>query len=196
VKDLLRFVLEHVEDKEVIPLLEGLLEARRELRPTLLKPHDRLRDIVFLDLALDSTVRTAVERGLESLTNAGPLELALIISMVVENLCLSSNNNEELVYCLKDWYHIINVIRDKSDNWALRTKAVLDRTRLALADKAEYYQRILQPTAEYLGGLLGIEQWAIDIFTEEMIRAGSAASLSQLLNRLDPVIRKEAHMGR
>jgi alpha-glucan,water dikinase len=73
VKDLLRFVLEHVEDKEVIPLLEGLLEARRELRPTLLKPHDRLRDIVFLDLALDSTVRTAVERGLESLTNAGPL---------------------------------------------------------------------------------------------------------------------------
>ncbi len=36
----------------------------------------------------------------------------------------------------------------------------------------------------------------IDIFTEEMIRAGSAASLSQLLNRLDPVIRKEAHMGR
>jgi hypothetical protein len=28
-------------------------------------------------------------------------ELALIISMVVENLCLSSNNNEELVYCLK-----------------------------------------------------------------------------------------------
>ncbi|KAH9535846.1 hypothetical protein CY35_17G074900 [Sphagnum magellanicum] len=193
--DLLRFVLEHVEDKEVIPLLEGLLEARRELRPTLLKPHDRLRDIVFLDLALDSTVRTAVERGLESLTNAGPLELALIISMVVENLCLSSNNNEELVYCLKDWYHIINVIRDKSDNWALRTKAVLDRTRLALADKAEYYQRILQPTAEYLGGLLGIEQWAIDIFTEEMIRAGSAASLSQLLNRLDPVIRKEAHMG-
>jgi hypothetical protein len=61
----------------------------------------------------------------------------------------------------QDWYHIINVIRDKSDNWALRTKAVLDRTRLALADKAEYYQRILQPTAEYLGGLLGIEQWAV-----------------------------------
>jgi alpha-glucan,water dikinase len=53
-------------------LLQGLLEARRELRPTLLKPHDRLRDIIFLDLALDSTVRTAVERGLEGLTNAGP----------------------------------------------------------------------------------------------------------------------------
>jgi alpha-glucan,water dikinase len=188
-------VLEHVEDKNVLPLLEGLLEARREVRPTLLNAHDRLRDIIFLDLALDSTVRTAVERGLENLTNAGPSELALIISMVVENLALSSNNNEELVYCLKDWYHVIDIINNKSDNWALRTKAVLDRTRLALQDKAEYYQKILQPTAEYLGALLGVEEWAINIFTEEMIRSGSAASLSQLLNRLDPVIRKEAHMG-
>lgn len=53
-------------------MFQGLLEARRELRPTLLKPHDRLRDIIFLDLALDSTVRTAVERGLEDLTNSGP----------------------------------------------------------------------------------------------------------------------------
>ncbi|KAG0623205.1 hypothetical protein M758_3G156100 [Ceratodon purpureus] len=192
---LLAFVLEHVEDRNVLPLLEGLLEARRELRPTLLKPHDRLRDIIFLDLALDSTVRTAVERGLEGLANAGPQELALVISMVVENLALSSNNNEELVYCLKDWYNVMDIIQNKSHNWALRTKAVLDRTRLALQDKAEYYQKILQPTAEYLGGLLGVDEWAVNIFTEEMIRSGSAASLSQLLNRLDPVIRKEAHMG-
>ncbi|KAG0553488.1 hypothetical protein KC19_12G015100 [Ceratodon purpureus] len=192
---LLEFVLDRVEDKDVMPLLEGLLEARRELRPTLLKPHDRLRDIIFLDLALDSTVRTAVERGLEALNSSGPLDLALIISMVVENLALSSNNNEELVYCLKDWYHVTDTIKNKSHKWALRTKAVLDRTRLALQDKAEYYQKVLQPTAEYLGSLLGVEEWAVNIFTEEMIRSGSAASLSLLLNRLDPVIRKEANMG-
>lgn len=29
-----------------------------------------------------------------------------------------------------------------------------------------------------------------------MIRAGSAASLSALLNRLDPVLRETAHLGR
>ena len=34
------------------------------------------------------------------------------------------------------------------------------------------------------------------MFTEEIIRAGSAASLSQLLNRLDPVLRKVANLGR
>lgn len=36
----------------------------------------------------------------------------------------------------------------------------------------------------------------VNIFTEEIIRAGSAASLSSLLNRLDPVLRKTAHLGR
>lgn len=42
---------------------------------------------------------------------------------------------------------------------------MLDRTRLALQDKAEYYQKILQPTAEYLGALLGVEEWAVSLRT-------------------------------
>ena len=41
-----------------------------ELQPVLLKSNDRLKDLLFLDLALDSTVRTAVERGYEELSNA------------------------------------------------------------------------------------------------------------------------------
>lgn len=36
----------------------------------------------------------------------------------------------------------------------------------------------------------------VSIFTEEIVRAGSAASLSALLNRLDPVLRNTANLGR
>ena len=36
----------------------------------------------------------------------------------------------------------------------------------------------------------------VEIFTEEVIRGGSAAALSQLLNKLDPQLRKAADMGR
>ena len=55
------------------PLLsQGLLEARHGLRPLLLKSSDRLKDLLFLDIALDSTVRRAIERGYEELNNAGP----------------------------------------------------------------------------------------------------------------------------
>ncbi|KAI5078481.1 hypothetical protein GOP47_0006152 [Adiantum capillus-veneris] len=192
---LLEFVLDHVEDKDVIPLLEGLLESRCELRPALLKDHDRLVDITFLDLALDSTVRTVAERGLEGLSNAAAKNIIYMIIMVLENLCLSTSYNQEPVYCLKEWSSVHEACVKDDATWPLRAKAVLDRTRLVLADKAEEYLELLQPSAEYLGNLLGVEQWAIDIFTEEIIRSGSAASLSQLLNRIDPALRAAANLG-
>ncbi|XP_010248573.1 PREDICTED: alpha-glucan water dikinase, chloroplastic isoform X2 [Nelumbo nucifera] len=193
--ELLEFVLDHVEDTNVEPLLEGLLEARQELQPLLLKSYERLRDLLFLDIALDSMVRTAIERGYEELNKAGPEKIMYFISMVLENLALSSDNNEDLINCLKGWSHALDMSKSRDDHWALYAKSVLDRTRLALASKAEHYQQVLQPSAEYLGSLLGVDQWAINIFTEEIIRAGSAASLSSLLNRLDPILRKTAHLG-
>lgn len=193
--DLLQFILEHVEDKNVESLLEGLLEARQELQPLLFKPQNRLKDLIFLDISLDSSVRTVIERGYEELNNAGPEKIMYFISMVVENLALSSDDNEDLVYCLKGWKHALDMFRKKDEDWALYAKSILDRTRLSLASKAELYQQILQPSADYLGSLLGVDQWAVSIFTEEMIRAGSAASLSALLNRLDPVLRKTANLG-
>ncbi|KAH7515688.1 hypothetical protein FEM48_Zijuj10G0053100 [Ziziphus jujuba var. spinosa] len=193
--NLLEFVLEHVEDKNVEALLEGLLEARQELRPVLSKSSNRLKDLLFLDIALDSTVRTAIERGYEELNNAGPEKIMYFITMVLENLALSSDDNEDLIYCLKGWNSALSMLKSQNNQWALYAKSVLDRTRLALANKAEYYHRVLQPSAEYLGARLGVDQWAVNIFTEEIIRAGSAASLSSLLNRLDPVLRKTAHLG-
>lgn len=62
---------------------------------------------------------------------------------------------------MKGWNHALNMLKSKDDFWALYAKSVLDRTRLALATKAESYQRVLQPSAEYLGSLLGVDQWAV-----------------------------------
>ncbi|KAI3467562.1 hypothetical protein Pfo_024225 [Paulownia fortunei] len=193
--ELLQFVLAHIEDKNVEALLEGLLEAREELRPLLSQPNDRLKDLIFLDIALDSAVRTAVERGYEELNNASPEKIMYFISLVIENLALSVDNNEDLIYCLKGWNLALSMLKSRDDHWALFAKSVLDRTRLSLASKAESYHQLLQPSAEYLGARLGVDQRAVNIFTEEIIRAGSAASLSSLLNRLDPVLRQTAHLG-
>ncbi|PNT66432.1 alpha-glucan water dikinase, chloroplastic [Brachypodium distachyon] len=193
--ELLKFVLNHIEDQSVESLVEGLLEARAELRPLLLGSTDRLKDLIFLDIALDSTVRTAVERSYERLNNAAPEKIMYFISLVVENLALSTDDNENLLCCLKGWNHALQMSKQSDNQWALYAKAFLDRTRLALATKGEEYHEILQPSAEYLGSLLGIEKWTVDIFTEEIIRSGSAASLSLLLNRLDPVLRNVANLG-
>ncbi|KAJ0727233.1 putative alpha-glucan, water dikinase [Helianthus annuus] len=193
--ELLQFVLEHVEDKNVEPLLEGLLETRQELKPLLSKSNGRLKDLLFLDIALDSTVRTTIERSYEVLKNAKPEKIMYLITLLLENLILSSDNNEDLIYCWKGWNRALTMVKNGENDWALFAKSVLDRTRLALASKGELYHQLLQPSAEYLGALLGIDQWAVSIFTEEMIRSGSAASLSSLVNRIDPVLRSVAHLG-
>ncbi|XP_071716394.1 alpha-glucan water dikinase, chloroplastic-like isoform X2 [Rutidosis leptorrhynchoides] len=193
--ELLQFVLQHVEDKNVEALLEGLVEAREELRPLLSKPNDRLKDLLFLDIALDSTVRTAIERSYEDLNNAKPEKVMYLITLLLENLILSSDNNEDMIYCLKGWNQAINMLETGDGSWALFAKSVLDRTRLALAGKGELYNQLLQPSAEYLGARLNLDQWAVSIFTEEMIRAGSAAPLSSLVNRLDPILRSVANLG-
>ncbi|CAA0819704.1 Alpha-glucan water dikinase 1- chloroplastic [Striga hermonthica] len=193
--ELLQLVLAHIEGENVEALLEGLLEARAELRPLLSQPKDRLKDLIFLDIALDSAVRTAVERGYEELSNASPEKIMHFISLLVENLALSVNNNEDLIYCLKGWNQALDMLKSRDDHWALFAKSVLDRSRLSLASKAESYHHLLQPSAEYLGARLGVDPSAVNIFTEEIIRAGSAASLSSLLNRLDPVLRQTAHLG-
>nr|GEX73905.1 alpha-glucan water dikinase 1, chloroplastic-like isoform X2 [Tanacetum cinerariifolium] len=158
--ELLQFVLEHVEDKNVETLLEGLLEAREELRPLLSKPNDRLKDLLFLDIALDSTVRTAIERSYEELNNAKPEKVMYLITLLLENLILSSDNNEDLIYCLKGWNQALIMLETGDGSWALFAKSVLDRTRLALASKGEFYNQILQPSAEYLGARLNLDQWA------------------------------------
>ncbi|XP_042439164.1 alpha-glucan water dikinase 1, chloroplastic-like [Zingiber officinale] len=192
---LMEFILKHVEDKVVEPLIEGLLEARVQLRPLLLNAHERMKDLIFLDIALDSTVRTVIERSYEELKNAGPQKIIYLISLILENLALSTDDNEDLIYCLKGWNHAMELTKQKDNQWALFSKSFLDRTRLSLSSKAEYYHQILQPSAEYLGSFLGVDQWAVSIFTEEIIRAGSAASLSTLVNRFDPILRTEAHLG-
>lgn len=72
-------------------LIQGLLEARQEIRPLLSKSNDRLKDLLFLDIALESSVRTAIERGYEELNNAGPEVLPVdnIISFSQVYHCIS-----------------------------------------------------------------------------------------------------------
>lgn len=135
-----------VKDKNTLIIyiyIQGLLEAREELRPLLSKPNDRLKDLLFLDIALDSTVRTAIERSYEELSNAKPevnhilarlissfalsvlfnldhnvlfQKVMYLITLLLENLILSSDNNEDLIYCLKVTSRFYRFISSKTLN--------------------------------------------------------------------------------
>ncbi|KAG4147412.1 hypothetical protein ERO13_D05G221000v2 [Gossypium hirsutum] len=189
VNDCLNFVKTHIGDERIGPLMEKLLESRIEIRPLLLTPHRLAKELLFLDLALASAVRTTMERGLKDLNFANPPEIMFFISLVLESLCLSTVKNEDLIYCTKDWYRASESHKSGDAQWALQTKAILDRLQIILSDRAVDLQIKIQPSAEYLGKLLGIGK------TTELIRAGSAAVLSMLITRFDPVLRKVANLG-
>ncbi|XP_065024420.1 alpha-glucan water dikinase 2-like isoform X7 [Musa acuminata AAA Group] len=160
-KESLNFIQSHAGDKNIVPFMEKLLEARIELRGLLFGTTRRLKYFIYLDLALELALKTCMEKSFSELKKAPIQGIMSMVSLMLENLCLSTVNNEELIFITKDWYRVCNLFKPNDQQWSLQTKAVLDRMQLALADKAQYYLKMIQPTAEYLGKLLRVETCAI-----------------------------------
>ena len=177
--------------------LEAMLEARRYLwkwtRPNG-KANDRIKDVIYLDLALESAARSVVEGSLESMSSRAPYDVLRISGLVLENLCMSASGNHELRICLKEWQNVLEAARRQGD-WALQAKAVCDRLQNSLGEISQRYIDALQPTARNMGGKLGVDEHVLSLFSEEIIRGTAAAPLSQMLRALDPVIRNVANMG-
>ena len=98
------------QNGDAFNVLEAILEARRELwqwtKPDG-KDNDRLKDVIYLDLALEAAVRQVMEAQIAEMSKRAPLDVLKITGMVLENLCLSTSENQEFVYCLKDWQNVI-----------------------------------------------------------------------------------------
>ena len=80
---------------------------------------------------------------------------------MVQNVKNLEKMHDYVLLVLQGWQFALSMFKSKKDHWALYAKSVLDRSRLALQSKAERYLEILQPSAEYLGSCLGVEQWAV-----------------------------------
>ena len=80
-------------------------------------------------------------------------------------------------------------------DWALQSRAVLDRLSRALGAAIDHYYQVLQPKAEFLGRAFHAESWAISLFSEEVVRGKPVFALSMLLRQIDPILRREAHLG-
>lgn len=65
------------------------------------------RELLYLDLALENTVRSAAERG----SGASGTGAAALMGPLLQNLVLSAGANEELAYCLKAWQALPDTVR-------------------------------------------------------------------------------------
>ncbi len=172
-------------------LLETVTRLREGLRERLGRPAADGRELLYLDLALEDFLRIVVER---QAGDALPMEAWLHwTSLVLTNLELSRPCAELALAC-RHLQRVMGLPRSGRE-WALHARAVLERLRGALTSSLDEEARILQPLAESLGGKLGVEDWVIRIFSEEVLRGGLDFTASAAIRHLDERLRASAGMG-
>lgn len=189
-KGYLGYVLAHSNGNEILPIMEAAVEARTELQQVLRKS----RDVLYLDLALENVVRSAAERGAGG-AGAGA---AAFITPLLQNLALSLGDNEEVCYCLKAWQELPHSVRSgqrPGKDEALRAMAVIERIRRSLAAVSDHVSQTLGPISSMYGNAMGCDDWAVQLFPEEVVRGGPAFAVSLVLSAVEPHLRGAAELG-
>ncbi|MFA5353345.1 MAG: PEP/pyruvate-binding domain-containing protein, partial [Thermodesulfovibrionales bacterium] len=193
--DLMGFILNN-RDNGQIPvdfLCWRVTEARRLLNDFLRNERDRgrVRDGLFMDLALEEFLRTLVERNIHN--DLLMSQLVELISLTMENI-LFSLEAPGLRECLAHWRRL-KELSPVDQDWYLHAKSVLDRIRMSINGFTDSSYALFQSKAEYLGKAFRADPWTVTIFTEEAVRGRLPFGLSMLLHHLDPLLRKGARLG-
>ncbi len=191
----LDFILQHRGGSDVSPedLTGKVTEVRHQLNKRLDwdRENGNIRDLLFLDLALEDFLRVVVERSIHSHLSGD--QLVDLIGMVLENLRLS-HDDDELTECSLQWERLKEMPRFSQD-WSLHAKSVIDRLGRTITAFIDFYYQLLQPKAESLGKAFHADSWTITLFSEEVVRGRPAFVLSMLLRHIDPMLRKAAKLG-
>jgi alpha-glucan,water dikinase len=174
-----------------VELVGKITEARRCLSGQF-NNSGGLRELLYLDLALEQLVRGIIERNIHLKLDGK--QLTNLIALVLENVTLSYED-PELAACSRHWTRLQSAATFDAE-WSRHAKSVADRIGRALSGWIDRFYQLLQPKAEYLGHGFHAEEWTIRLFSEEVVRGNSLGfALSTLLRHLDPLLRKAAHMG-
>ncbi|MEW5309696.1 MAG: hypothetical protein WDW38_001561 [Sanguina aurantia] len=186
----LAYVMSNLGSSQVLPFLEAAVEARTELAPFLAGN----RELMYLDLSLEDEIRRASERGVGS---AG-FGAAAFMKPLLQNLCLSLGDNEELCYCLAAWGELSPSVRnggrvDKEE--ALLAVAVLNRVRRAISTVSDSIMSRIGEVSVSYGQSFQVENWAVQLFAEEVVRGGPAFAVSLAISNIEPGLRNAAALG-
>jgi alpha-glucan,water dikinase len=188
------FIWEHRDGQGVSlnALAESITQARRRIAERFTESTGTLRELLFLDLALEQFLRVVLERSVNSRMQGG--ELAALIEITLENLTLS-DAGDELALCHRHWGRLAKESQSSRD-WPLKAKAVVDRLERAVGSFVEDLSKSLQPKAEFLGRAFHADSWTIGLFSEEVVRGRLEFALSSLLGHMNRELRSSAHLGK
>jgi alpha-glucan,water dikinase len=78
---------------------------------------------------------------------------------------------------------------------ARKVKSVIDRLKALLGEVNEVFDSVMQSKAEMMGHAFKADEYAVKLFSEEVLRGTLFFSLSMILKKIDPHVRKCAHLG-
>ena len=192
-------ILKNKETEDIIPQLNRVAELREELEKIikdLINKGDnmKLREVLFLEISLEIYVRQLVEKMIHI-----KLEFKDYISeiaIVLKNIKISFPNYSEFNLCYEDWNNIVMSLLDNdSTDSALKIKSVLSRLSRLLTSVIDYYSLYYDAKGKYFGKECNCDNFAVQNFSEELIRGSIFFALSMLLKKIEPIIRKKANLG-
>lgn len=158
------------------------------------------RDMIFLDLAIESEARRLLE-STHGLGHDGTLwsHLTAIRAAAAALKCSEAGQRTEgeLDRAMHDMNAVIDRLgrQGESHDVGLRAAAGMTIMRNALTDIVDRYAQKLGPLAKCLGIAFGTDKNIVSTFIEEAVRGGPAFSLSYLLRKADPAVRRVARLG-
>ena len=150
-----------------------------------------MRDLMYLDLALEGFLRLAFERQDWAKINRDTLDT--LLQLAVRNLQIT-NPSDELAMIQRHFDALVSN-PNKDADWALQAKSVTDRLGRCVQEISSSFYATLQPKAEQLGRACKVQDWVLPLFSEEVIRGSLLFVLSLMLRRLDAELRQAAGLG-
>ena len=190
-------ILRNKESSDVIRQIQRVAELREELDGIIKREignNGKLREVLFLEISLEVYVRQLVEKVIH--IQLDYKSYISEISLVLRNIKISYPNYKEFNLCYEDWKNIVEPLKnDESKDSSLKVKSVISRLSRLLTAVIDYYNNHYDAKGKYFGKECNCDDFAVEMFSEELIRGSIFFALSMLLKKIEPIIRKNAKLG-
>ena len=185
------------DTNDILNQIRRVTEARETLDNIIknnLNDINKLRDILFFELSLEIYLRQLVEKIIHIKIDYE--KYIDEINLLMRNIKVSYPNYLEFSLCFNDWFKIVDRLKkDNSKEANLKVKSVVSRVSRLLSSVIDSYNNNFNIKAKYFGDECGIDKYYSDLFVEEILRGTIFFTLSILLKKIEPIIRKNAGLS-
>ena len=188
------------DDWDTLKQIQRVTKGREVLNKLIhecLDDHGRLRDLLFFDGSLIIYLRQITEKILH--INMDFSNYVNEITALLKNICITYNNYPEIKICLDDWIFFVEGLKEEvkkgNQDAAKKVKSVTDRVSRLLGHIIDYYNTQFNPRATIFGNKCKVDPEFVKLFTEEEIRGSIFFSISMILKKMEPILRKNADLG-